>query len=36
MPASKQLKDLLIKAASPHMFFNLCSKLGMIDIYAPA
>jgi len=36
IPSSKQLTDLLTKAVSPHVFFNLCSKLGMIDIYASA
>jgi len=33
---SKQLTDLLTKAASPKVFFILCSKLGMIDMYVPA
>ena len=35
---SKQLADFLTIAASPQaqVFSNLCSKLGMIDIYAPA
>jgi len=32
----KQLADLLTKAASPQVFSNLYSKLGMINIYAPA
>ena len=36
IPSSKQLIDFLTKAASPHVFSNLCSKLSMIDIYAPA
>jgi len=35
-PSSKQLADLLTKAASSKVFFVLCSKLGMVDIYAPA
>ena len=35
-PSSKELTDLLTKAASPKVFFILCSKLGMVDIYAPA
>jgi len=35
-PSSKQLADLLPKAASPKVFSILYSKLGMIDIYAPA
>ena len=34
--SSKQLVDLLIKAASPQMFYNLYNKLGMLDHYAPA
>ena len=34
-PSSKQLADLLTKAASPKVFSILCSKLGMIDIYVP-
>jgi len=34
-PSSKQLTDLRTKAISPQLFSNLCSKLGMIDIYAP-
>ena len=34
--SSKQLADLLIKAVSPQVFSNLCNKLGMLDIYAPA
>ena len=32
IPSSKQLTDLLIKAASPHVFSNLCSKLGRISM----
>jgi len=35
-PFSKQLADLLTKAASPQVFSNLCNKLGMLDLYAPA
>ena len=35
-PSSKQLADLLIKTASPKVFSVLCSKLGMVDIYALA
>jgi len=35
-PYSKQLADLLTKAASPKVFSILWSKLGMIDIYSPA
>ena len=35
-PSSKQLAYLLIKAFSLHVFSNLCSKLNMINIYAPA
>ena len=31
-PFSKQLVDLLTKAASPQVFFNLCNKLGMLDV----
>ena len=34
--SSKQLADLLTKAASPQVFSNLCNKLGMLDVYAPA
>jgi len=34
-PSSKQLADLLIKTTSPKMFSILCSKLSMVDIYAP-
>jgi len=34
--SSKQLVDLLTKAASPQVFSNLCNKLGMLDLYAPA
>jgi len=33
---SKQLADFLTKVASPQVFSNLYSKLGIIDIYAPA
>ena len=33
--SSKQLVDILTKVASPEVFSNLCSKLGIIDIYAP-
>jgi len=35
-PSSKQLADLLTKAVSPQVFSNLCNKLGMLDVYAPA
>ena len=35
-PSSKQLVDFLTKAASPQVFSNLCNKLGMLDVYAPA
>ena len=35
-PSSKQLADLLTKAASPKVFSFLRSTLGMFDIYAPA
>jgi len=35
-PPSKQLADLLTKTASPQVFSNLCSKMGIIDIYTPA
>ena len=34
--SSKQLTDLLTKAASPQVFFNLCNMLGWLDLYAPA
>ena len=34
-PSSKQLVDLLTKAASPQVFSNLCNKMGMFDLYAP-
>jgi len=34
--SSKQMANLLTKAASPQMFFNLCNKLCMLDVYAPA
>ena len=34
--SSKQLADLLIEAAFSHVFSNLCNKLSMINIYAPA
>ena len=33
---SKQLIDLFTRAVSPQMFFNLCNKLRMLDLYAPA
>jgi len=33
---SKQLADFLTIAASPQVFSNLCSKLDIKDIYAPA
>jgi len=32
----KAVGILLIKAAPPKVFFILCSKVGMVDIYAPA
>ena len=35
-PYSKQLADLLTKAVSPYVFFNLYNKLSMLDIYTPA
>ena len=35
-PPSKQLADLLTKTASPQVFSNLCSKMGIIDIYTTA
>ena len=35
-PSSKQLADLLTKTVSLQVFSNLCNKLGMLDIYAPA
>jgi len=35
-PSSKQLADLLTKAASPQVFSNFCNKLGMLDVYTPA
>jgi len=35
-PSSKQLVDLLNKAASLQVFYNLCNKLGMLDLYALA
>ena len=35
-PSSKQLDDLLTKAASSQVFSNFCNKLGMLDGYAPA
>ena len=31
-PSSKQLTDLLTKAASPHVFSILCNKLSMLDV----
>jgi len=34
-PSSKQLADLLTKAASPKVFSVLCSKLSMVNIYTP-
>jgi len=34
--SSKQLADLLTKVAFLKIFSVLCSKLGMVDIYAPA
>jgi len=34
--SSKQLADLLTKAASYQVFSNLCNKLGMLDVYVPA
>jgi len=36
IPSSKQLANLLTKAASTQVFSNLCNKLGMLDIYTPA
>jgi len=35
-PFSKQLVDLLTKVVSPQVFSNLCNKLDMLDLYAPA
>ena len=35
-PSSKQLVDLFTKAVSPQVFSNLCNKLGMLNVYAPA
>ena len=35
-PSSKQLADLLTKSASLQVFSNLCNKLGMLDVNAPA
>ena len=35
-PSSKQLADLFIKAVSSQVFSNICNKLGMLDVYAPA
>ena len=35
-PSSKQLVDLLTKIASPQVYSNLCNKLCMLDVYAPA
>jgi len=35
-PSSKQLADLLTKAASLKVLYVLCSKLCMVDIYTPA
>jgi len=34
--SSKQLVNLLTKTVSPQTFSNLCNKLGMLDLYAPA
>ena len=34
--SSKQLADLLIKAALPQVYSNLYNKLGMLDVYTPA
>ena len=34
--SSKQLADLLTKLASLQVYYNLCYKLGMLDVYAPA
>jgi len=34
--SSKQLAVLLTKAASLQVFSNLCNKLGMLEVYAPA
>ena len=34
--SSDQLGDILIKALNRGLFYDLCNKLGMIDIYAPA
>ena len=36
IPSLKQLADLLTKTASPQVYSNLCNKLGMLDVYAPA
>ena len=36
MPSLKQLAYLLIKVISAQVFSNLCNKLGMLHIYAPA
>ena len=33
-PSSKQLADLLSKAALPQVYSNLC-ELGMLNVYAP-
>jgi len=35
-PSSKQLAHLLTKAALTQVFSNLCNKLDMLDVYAPA
>jgi len=35
-PSSKQLAVPLTKVVSLQVFSNLCNKLGMLDIYAPA
>ena len=34
--SSDQLGDILTKALNKGVFYDLCNKLGMIDIYAPA
>lgn len=34
--SSAQLRDLFTKAVGTGLFSDLCNKLGMIDIYAPA
>ena len=35
-PSSKQVADVFTKALGGKRFSELCDKLGMIDIYAPA